>query len=242
MANLTSKLGFKEPRIAIKQDIPRITEILLAALLQDDYFLYLHQHREKFPDDQQEYWCVWVYRALFNPRYQVLVLELADETGERVGKSQTISFAIWERKGSSDSAIKWESERRGQIAIDDIISPIITEWSGSRRDVSTARQEACIASLQYTDDTFDVISQDRLQIELICTDPNFQRCGAASKLVQWGKDKATMERAKAVSVAASSLGQILYRKHSFSIIKWHSIQVKGEEEMTNFAMMIYHIS
>ncbi|KAI9778686.1 MAG: hypothetical protein M1839_007917 [Geoglossum umbratile] len=237
-------IKLNEPRIANQRDVPRITEILLAALPGDPFYLYLWQHREKFPDDHHFYWLDRMFRDLFNPRYQVLVLELANGAGGRAGKSQTISFAIWERKGYSDSAIKWESERRAQTAANHAISVLSTEqllreFPSGRRDVSAARQKACTASLQLADESFDDISRDRLQLELICTDPDFQHHGAASKLVQWGLNKAITEEAKIVSVAASLHGQPLYKKLEFSVIERKTIQVEGEKETTEYAMMTW---
>ncbi|KAI9869034.1 MAG: hypothetical protein M1813_002857 [Trichoglossum hirsutum] len=85
-------------------------------------------------------------------------------------------------------------------------------------------QEACTASLQHANTIFDDISQDRLQMELVCTDPDFQRHGAASKLVQWGMNRAIAEKVNIISVAASSCGQILYQKHKFSVIRRNVIQ------------------
>ncbi|KAI9779309.1 MAG: hypothetical protein M1839_007417 [Geoglossum umbratile] len=242
MFNVRMNPRFKEPRNANQLDVPRITEILLAALASDPFYSYLWQRRREFPDDHHFYWSNRIYGDLFNPRYKVLVLELADGAGERVGKSQTIAFAIWERKGHSDSAIKWERERRVQTAANHAISvlsaeQLLREFPGSRRDVSTARQEACSASLLRADETFDNISRDRLQLEFLCTDPDFQRRGAGLKLVQWGVDKAITEEAKVISVTASLQGQTLYREHKFIIVGRETIQVEGEE-VINYTIMI----
>jgi hypothetical protein len=107
-----------KPRTATKRDVPRITEILLAALPQDPFYLYLWQEREKFPNDHIYFWEHRMYCDLYNPRYVVLVLELEsqreDETGEWTAAKGTpiISFAIWERKGDSTKALEWVEERR----------------------------------------------------------------------------------------------------------------------------------
>jgi hypothetical protein len=64
-----------------------------------------------------------MYSDLFNPRYVFLVLELesqrADTTSNwvKVKGTPIISFAIWERKGDSEGALKWERERTEECGI-----------------------------------------------------------------------------------------------------------------------------
>jgi hypothetical protein len=148
----------------------------------DPFYLYLWQHHEKISDDHHFYRSCMIYGDLFNPRYQVLVLlELTDRMGERVGESQTNAFVIWEKKGYSNSAIKWEHERSDQTAANCLDSQFFSfalraalpGFLGGRRDVSTAHQGVYTASLQHADKIFGDVSQDCLQMETVCTDPDF---------------------------------------------------------------------
>jgi hypothetical protein len=106
-----------EPRVADKRDVPRITEVLLAALPQDPFYQYLWQHRKAYPNDHKFYWEHRMQCDIFNPRYAFMVLELksqrADKTCEWVSAQGTpiISFAIFERIGDSNKALEWEYKR-----------------------------------------------------------------------------------------------------------------------------------
>jgi hypothetical protein len=127
--------------------------------------------------------------------------------------SQSFSFALKLKL----AAELFESPLTDAISV--LIAELLRQgFPSGRRDVSTARQEACTASLRRADEIFDGISRDRLQMELVCTGPDFQRYGAASKLVRWGMNKAITEEAKIISVAASPCGQILYQKHKFNVL------------------------
>ncbi|KAI9765910.1 MAG: hypothetical protein M1840_007051 [Geoglossum simile] len=250
-------ISTKQPRFANRLDIPRITEILLAALLQDPFYIYLWKHREDFPNDHRFYWEHRMFGDLFNPRYVFLVLELesqrADTTGSWVEAkgSPIISFAIWERKGNSEGALKWESERKEECGVNHSLSVINDvhlkhDFPGLRRDTTPERFNACKASLQQTDDDFSaILSPDRLQMELICTYPCYQRRGAASQLVQWGLQRAIEDELRFVTAAASFCGKGLYQKNGFRYLEGHQrrvVKVENEDDETDYALMVWRNS
>ncbi|KAI9782841.1 MAG: hypothetical protein M1839_004592 [Geoglossum umbratile] len=244
----------KKPRFANRLDIPRITEILLAALPQDPFYIYLWQLREDFPNDHRFYWEHRMYDDLFNPRYVFLVVELdsqrADKTCEwvKVRGSPIISFAIWDRKGNSEGALKWEEGRLKECHENRALSVVNNvcfrrDFPNPRRDAHPKRYAACTASLEQTDKDFSAsLSPDRLQMELVCTYPCYQRRGAASQLVQWGLERAHEEKLKFASAAASICGERLYQKNGFGYLKGHKrrvIKVDDEDDETNYALMVW---
>ena len=167
-----------------------MTEILLVAMLEDPFLECLCKIRIEHPLDHHLYWKDRICCSLSNPHHRVLVL--ADGTAKRLRESDIISFAIWDSKVRSQSAITHkeaanrpsyrtrtcQSAHRCQPCY--ITKQHRQKSLNRRRNVSETREEACAASLRNADETFNSISPDRLQLELICTDPKFHKNRAVS--------------------------------------------------------------
>ncbi|KAH0553341.1 hypothetical protein GP486_006569 [Trichoglossum hirsutum] len=183
------------------------------------------------------------------------VLELesqrADEVSDWIKAKGTpiISFAIWERKGDTSKALDWERERREGPDKANCAKSVLDkerlelDFPGGRRDAPFGRKEACEKSLEEADRDFSTfLSSDRLQMELVCTYPCFQRRGAASTLVQWGVRKAIQEEVKFITAAASPCGLGLYKKNGFRYLKERkSRKVEHEGEATVYKLVVKKI-
>jgi ribosomal protein S18 acetylase RimI-like enzyme len=86
---------------------------------------------------------------------------------------------------------------------------------------------------------FDAVYGDKqLNLMVLATHPDYQRRGAGTALLDWGKQKAKEEGLK-LTLFSSPQGYKLYRKMGFEEVGVTHIQVDGEEELLDLPMMVF---
>ena len=73
-------------------------------------------------------------------------------------------------------------------------------------------------------------------LELLVTDRQFRRRGAATRLIEWGTAEADSEGV-CCSVAASGMGAPVYRACGFEKLKTGVVQVHGQSEILEYDVM-----
>jgi GNAT superfamily N-acetyltransferase len=85
---------------------------------------------------------------------------------------------------------------------------------------------------------FAKYGNSQIHLWLIVTHPDFRRRGLGTMLTTWGLDKA-LSKGWPVTVFASPMGELLYRQLGLACIAREHIQVEGEDEKLDFAVMQY---
>ena len=109
-----------------------------------------------------------------------------------------------------------------------------------RRDADPKRMRVFEESLEDARTHYfkQAYGENRMQLRLLVTHPDYQRRGAGGKLVKWGIEKAK-EDSLAVTLFASPIGGHLYRKLGFQNLSIIKIQVDGESESISLGVMAY---
>ena len=113
-------------------------------------------------------------------------------------------------------------------------------WSVSckyeRRDADRERL-AAIAEASEKDrrECFADVSE-MWNLELLVTDRQFRRRGAATRLIEWGTAEADNEGV-CCGVAASGMGARLYRACGFEKLRTGVVQVHGQNEILRYDVM-----
>lgn len=86
---------------------------------------------------------------------------------------------------------------------------------------------------------FGPIGPDQMHLQILGTDPDYQRRGHASSLCRWGMEFIRAEKLKDISVMASPMGFELYMALGFDRVGTFYIQVPGEDERLTLEAMMY---
>jgi hypothetical protein len=126
------------------------------------------------------------------------------------------------------------------ICIPPALAAQATRWSISqkypRRDASQPRLSATDAATKEVTKKYFSDSPDWWSLELLVTDRDFRRRGAATKVLTWGTDQADVEDVFC-GIEASPMGSKLYAANGFEKLDTWVVQVHGEEEKLVFDIM-----
>lgn len=116
----------------------------------------------------------------------------------------------------------------------------VVKWSINRkyqrRDGDLARLDAlAVATCQVREKSF-ADAPDWWSMELLVTDREFRRRGAATRIVQWGISEADKERL-ICGVEASIMGAPLYAANGFQKLDTWIVQVPGDEASLSYDVM-----
>jgi GNAT superfamily N-acetyltransferase len=105
-----------------------------------------------------------------------------------------------------------------------------------RRDSSPARLAAVQAATKEVEQRFFSDSSDWWSLELLVTDRDYRRHGAATMLVRWGTDRAD-EEGVFCGVEASVMGSRLYEALGFKKLDNKVVRVPGETDSLPYDVM-----
>ncbi|RDL37042.1 uncharacterized protein BP5553_04475 [Venustampulla echinocandica] len=121
-----------------------------------------------------------------------------DDSGRKV-----VSFTRWVNKqGGKDGISHWSSRWGKELGEGMDYDFVDQKFFGPM----AKQQEAIMGEKQH------------LVLEVLGTDPSYHRQGAASKMLQWGREEADRDRLE-MYVSASSQGQPLYERFGFAVCK-----------------------
>ena len=108
-----------------------------------------------------------------------------------------------------------------------------------RLDADPARARAYIAATAQAANMYHdlMYGEHQIRLKLLATRPEYQRQGAASKLLDWGMC-LSREKLKVLTVLAGPMGRKLYTKTCFYEQGTVDVQVDGEDEKATFSAMV----
>ncbi|KAM0794788.1 hypothetical protein BDR22DRAFT_826599 [Usnea florida] len=198
-------------RQADMTDLDAMVDVCLAALAMDPQWDFRLRYREQYPEDTVGF------------MRKQLKMFLENEPGS------------------------WQVRPADQVMMppsaDKAHAPATTSEAGSseqRRDADRKKLRVFEESLEKARTHYfkQVYGENRMQLRLLVTHPDYQRRGAGEQLVKWGIEKAKEDNL-AVTLFAGSTGGHLYRKLGFRGLGVIKIQVDGEIESVSMGVMAY---
>jgi GNAT superfamily N-acetyltransferase len=109
-----------------------------------------------------------------------------------------------------------------------------------RRDCHPERQSAYLNDVhKYKSLWFDSrFGEEQYMLCTLSVDPAYQGCGAGSKMLQWGIDRAKKD-GSALTLFASPGGKRLYSKMGFREAGTARTQIKGDEAFVEYPGMYW---
>ncbi|PMD56197.1 uncharacterized protein K444DRAFT_665856 [Hyaloscypha bicolor E] len=235
-------------RVATTRDLHRLTEITTTSLIDDPTYDYLSPNRLEYPEDNSTWMRLKLEKHLYDRRSTFLVVELDGSEVEgntsllksRGPVSTIISYGIWVRLGDNAAAKETFRKKNTWLNALDSLAAQASRWSISqkypRRDASQPRLSATDAATKEVTKKYFSDSPDWWSLELLVTDRDFRRRGAATKVLTWGTDQADVEDVFC-GIEASPMGSKLYAANGFEKLDTWVVQVHGEEEKLVFDIM-----
>lgn len=222
-------------RQADMTDLDAMVDVCLAASPMDPQWDYRLRYREQYPEDTLRFTRKRLKMFLENEpgNWQVMVAELPSREDSSISK--VAAFAAWQSRPADQVMIA--------ISADKAHGPLTTSEAGSseqRRDADPKRMKVFEESLEKarTQCFKRLYGENRMQLRLLVTHPDYQRRGAGGELVKWGIEKAKEDNL-ALALFASPIGGHLYRKLGFRELSVMKIQVDGETESISTSVMAY---
>lgn len=224
-------------RPAALLDLDVMVSIAMAAMELDPQWNYRFPHRRNFPNDTWHFTRRRYREFLENKsgRWSVMLAELAcprGRSGASVDRPQTVAFAVWDVAHVTRPALRPTNCTK---------EPTAAEPTSCRRDANGKRQQAWSQTLGASRKLFDQqFGTNHFQLQLLATDPQFQRIGAGTALCGAGIE--TAERLKmGISVFASPMGKRLYSRLGFQQLATVTVKVEGEDDFVSVAAMVYQV-
>ncbi|KAI9721836.1 MAG: hypothetical protein M1812_002172 [Candelaria pacifica] len=191
------------------------------AFLDDNLYAWLCPKRKEYPEEWRKLF-VRGTKQLYNAVGTYLFVVETDESDpEWNGQSQIAGYAIWERKGKSQTAKRWRNNDSLGKKLERLLGQAeaaYTETFGLDRSIDV---ENVRTFCNLRDESFDEIPEFWNLLSL-CVSPSFQRRGVGGRLLQWGFEKATKEGVP-IAVQSSPSGEGLYLGKGFRVINWLKI-------------------
>lgn len=116
--------------------------------------------------------------------------------------------------------------------------PILNE----RRDANRTHCEAFLAKAGKRFQTyFAKWAEKQINLSTLVVHPDHRRRGAGTMMVNWGIEAAE-DKGWPVTLCASPMGRFLYEHLHFKLMAIEIVQVEGEEETLESAVMVYSLS
>ncbi|KAK0727596.1 hypothetical protein B0T26DRAFT_765848 [Lasiosphaeria miniovina] len=214
-------------RAATAADVDAITELALAALPNDPVWPYRFPLASQFPAEHKKYTGIRIAEYLENVRtgvYQCMVVEAATTTARQI-----VALSMW------DLPVSWRP--RGAA------SPRGATDHPNRPDANPKRMQAFRHALGAARaERFDATTRhggEHLHLLLLATHPAYRRRGAATTMLEWGKEAARRKLpAVPLTLFSSPIGRAVYPRLGFAEVGTPVVvQVPDEAEHLSFPAM-----
>ena len=109
------------------------------------------------------------------------------------------------------------------------------------KDRKDANKKHCETAIEVAGRRFKTYfaeyAEEPIHLSILVIHPDFPRRGAGTMLVNWGI-KAAEEKGWPVTLCASPMGQLLYKRLQFEEIATEVVRVEGEEETCISTVMV----
>jgi len=197
------------------QTYDKLLDISAKAFKKDETFEWRYPGRAIYPKYDKLLFKSWIDRALLEPNKWVIIAVYKNTDGTT---SPPVGVAVWHRHGpGSEEICKGRDSLLQQcesflLSYEQIISNFLFKNPAANR-----------IRIKLMEDKFKDIEKEmnarpnftsRWHLNLLATDPEYQRRGIGGKLVQWGIERAQMEGINC-ALEASTAGKSVYEKYGF---------------------------
>ncbi|GJC77406.1 acetyltransferase [Colletotrichum liriopes] len=205
-------------REAKESDLDDMTRIHIEGFTEEPQVHYCFPLRKQYPTDHWRWTRKEYQNYLEQPeKYLVHLLEATTESNDKVVTRPT-GLAVW------------------NLAV-------LTKATGpdpnlaERKDSDRKRCEAFgQAAGQRFQTYFAQWAEEQINLSALVVHPDYRRRGGGTQLVNWGLTAAE-EKRWPVTLCASPMGQLLYAHLKFHKFATEVVQVEGEEEILESAVM-----
>ncbi|MCJ1246219.1 hypothetical protein MMC30_003425 [Trapelia coarctata] len=222
-------------REATMADLDTIIDVYLAAFPMDPVWNYVFSNHHQYPEETQRLTRLEYthYLRKKDKKWRFMVAEMPKKDNKSVKVIAAISLWAFVDKveDTGDGIDILEVGQDGEL--DKKHDPL-----ENRLDANPARVKAYISAIAEAENMYHNMpyGENQIRLKLLATHPDYQRQGAASKLLNWGMCLA-VANFKYLTVLAGPMGKKLYTKTCFYEQGTVDVQIEGEEEKVTFSAM-----
>ncbi|KAI9829967.1 MAG: hypothetical protein M1819_005939 [Sarea resinae] len=225
-------------RPCVPDDYSAVATLCSRAFANDDLSNFLHPRLNDYPEHFRRSW-LRSTRMRYVSGQHLYVAETDEKDGVHwTGTPQVVGFASWERDGDSEAARKWRRPDTLAIKLERLLlkcEGYYEQVIGLDQSISWPNKRLFMSLVAGEGINFAETVGDSWHLRLLAVDPDIQRCGIGSRLVEWGLEKATQEKVPA-TLLASKAGENLYRRKGFKAWWWTD---SGEMGIRNAPAMVW---
>lgn len=207
-------------RPATLSDFSSTASMSVDAFWNDELYEYTNPWRSQYPDH---------FRDLFLRRHRlrywspgcVFYVAVTDLGHDVYPAGRVVGYAIWERRGTSDAAKRWQKQTFGGAlecmllkATESYIS-----FTSANKSLDYERLRLCLSEAKQD---FAAIS-DMWKLQNLCVHVDYQRHGIGSMMMNWGKEQAEREGVP-IGLESSEAARPAYLKNGFR--KYGNMHIK----------------
>ncbi|KAJ8110868.1 hypothetical protein ONZ43_g5761 [Nemania bipapillata] len=228
-------------RVATPIDVPRIVNIVIAAMPHNAHWNYRFPYRREFPEDHFNY-TKELYELFTDPEHGdwlVHVIELspqeqAELDNRRHENDSQFDMSTYNAAPLITAIAVWDVSYKNKRTHGPSYQPFsppayLSEHGGSsRRDANPVHQREFAQNGVRAKELLASYGDDQLRLQILATHPDHWRRGYATMLCEWGLQTAS-EEGLVLSLSASEVGKGLYEHLGFKNLGTVTGQVPGEE-------------
>ncbi|KAI9755470.1 MAG: hypothetical protein M4579_004261 [Chaenotheca gracillima] len=215
-------------RRGIADDLPTVASVGADAFREDILFALLNPGRHGYPNDFREGILRRSQMRFYTPGCHLVVAETDERDSDFTGTHEIMGYAWWEREGTSNAARAWQLD-----PLENKLERLLLNTTRLYYNFFNVDKSQDLAAVRELDKSFPNImkgTNEHWDLAVLGVAPAFQRRGVGAQLVSWGLEVAEREGVP-VALAASPIGQRLYRKMGFREFGTMNI-VEGETTLT----------
>ena len=207
-------------RAAEWADIPRITDITLAAFNNDELNTWLFTRGNEMPYTRRSVSNRRVRSLLLSPGVTAFVTVTDEQDPPAWPRDVVVGYACWERAG--------EHKQPSSETSSGYLAALERKLLGLEKSyVKFSHTDQCVDRQRFTifnkenellGDIFAPLKEYR-KLEILAVDPAWQGKGVAKRLMQWAFDRCK-EEAVPIILIASVAGRPLYKALGFKVVGW----------------------
>lgn len=219
-------------RWATRADIPDITRILVANLLEFELHDHFVPERKQHPEEYHEFLLRRVKLFFIKPETRYMVAEAGVPGADGNQQTAIVGFSTWEAQGSKNQlGQQWRQSRTGWAGKLET-ALIRLELNYYRyclnRIVDYSALDEIMNRLHGAYESLDWL-QDCLHLQFLMVDPALHRgFGVGRKLLQWGIE-LSHQLGIPIVLESSLLGYDFYLKHGFRLLEHVHIDIVPEK-------------
>ncbi|KAI5368389.1 Putative GNAT domain, acyl-CoA N-acyltransferase [Septoria linicola] len=215
-------------RWATRADIPDITRILVANLLEFELHDHFVPERKQYPAEYHEFLLRRVKLFFIKAETRYMVAEASIPDADGVQQTAIVGFSTWEAQGSNNQlGQQWQKARTGWAGqLETFLIRLELNYYRYflNRIVDYEALDEVMKRLHAAYESLDWL-QNCLHLQFLMVDPAWHRgFGVGRKLLQWGTEVSDQLRLPIV-LESSLVAYDFYLKHGFRLLEHVHIDV-----------------